>query len=182
MIINLPTYSPFSLVVRFCSIIAFFSKSPWYATLLMIFEFCLILMVSGSSATCVNLPLLFSKSAWYMTFDWIFVFSAIRFNSGVSAIVVAFAFGMCLPHTYFFIILSYSHTSNLIAISSFKTYIFSIFYVVNYIFLLSKTMPRSGTIRFKILTKMSVLRIPKSTLTILNLSFTLYLVVYLSIW
>lgn len=81
----------------------------------MFFVFCLILKVSGSSATwdkfnksssfkwlfyrpltCVNFPFAFSKSAWYFTFDWSFVFSAILLSSGVSAIVVALALGMCL--------------------------------------------------------------------------------------
>lgn len=48
---NLPTISPFSLICLCFSICAFFSKSPWYATLLIILVLALILRVSGSSAT-----------------------------------------------------------------------------------------------------------------------------------
>lgn len=94
--IHVPLLSTISLVSRCRSIIAFFARSPWYATFEIFRVFCFNRNVSGSSATCVTLPFCFSKSAWYFTFDCIFVFSAIRFNSGVSAIVVAFTFGICL--------------------------------------------------------------------------------------
>lgn len=53
--IDSPLLSATSATSRCFSMAAFFARSPWYATFEIIFEFCLIRSVSGSSATW-NLP------------------------------------------------------------------------------------------------------------------------------
>ena len=79
-----------------CSISCFLAMSPWYDTLEMTLWVDMTLMVSGSSATVVNLPFDFSKSSWYLTCDWRRVFSASLLDSGVSVTVVAFTWGQWL--------------------------------------------------------------------------------------
>lgn len=51
--IDSPLLSATSATSRCFSMAAFFSRSPWYATFEIIFEFCLIRSVSGSSATWI---------------------------------------------------------------------------------------------------------------------------------